>query len=56
MAYQIGDIVTTKKTHPCGGNTWTIVRVGADIKIKCEKCQRIVMFSLDDFKSKIKGK
>ncbi len=49
MKYQIGDLVVTKKTHPCGSNQWTIVRVGADIKIKCLKCERIIMFPLADF-------
>ena len=33
--YQIGTKVIMKKQHPCGTNQWEIVRVGADIKIKC---------------------
>ena len=37
MEYKIGDIVTTKKSHPCAtrSDKWEIIRVGADIKIKC---------------------
>lgn len=53
--YKIGDSVTTKKNHPCGNNVWTIIRVGADIKIKCDKCERIVMIPLSNFASKIKS-
>lgn len=53
MVYLIGDIVTTKKNHPCGGNEWTIVRVGADVKIKCNKCGRVVMLDLEDFKKRV---
>lgn len=34
----IGDKIRTKKNHPCGGNTWEVLRVGADFIIKCEKC------------------
>lgn len=37
------DIVEMKKPHPCGSNEWTVIRVGADIKIRCNNCNRIVM-------------
>ncbi|HOV68690.1 MAG TPA: DUF951 domain-containing protein [Clostridia bacterium] len=50
----IGDIVTTKKPHPCGCLTWTVIRVGADIKIKCTKCSRIVMMDRAELVKKIK--
>ena len=32
---RLGDVVQTKKNHPCGSNTWTVIRTGADIKIRC---------------------
>ncbi len=47
MKVNVGDIVITKKVHPCGSNSWTVVRIGADVKLKCSKCERIIMFSLD---------
>ena len=53
MKYNVGDTIISKKVHPCGGHLWTIVRCGADVKIKCNKCERTVMFSLADFDSKI---
>ena len=34
MEYNIGDIVRTKKTHPCGSKLWEITRVGVDFKLK----------------------
>ena len=43
MELNLGDIVTTKKPHPCGNNQFEVVRVGMDIKLKCVKCQHIVM-------------
>lgn len=43
-----------KKQHPCGTNEWEVIRVGADIKIKCIKCSRIVMLSRIDFNKKLK--
>ena len=35
MEYNVGDIVRTKKAHPCGSKTWEIVRIGVDFKLKC---------------------
>ena len=35
MEYNIGDIVKTKKAHPCGSKFWEITRVGVDFKLKC---------------------
>ena len=52
--YLIGDNVTTKKPHACGGNTWEIVRVGADYKIKCLKCGRVVMLNSDKLHKAVK--
>ncbi len=47
--FNLGDIVQTKKTHPCGSNNWEIIRVGADIKIKCMGCGRIIMMPRSKF-------
>jgi len=54
MEYKLGDIVIMKKEHPCKSNRFEIVRVGADIKIKCLKCGRVVMLSRVDFNKRIK--
>ncbi|HIY46021.1 MAG TPA: DUF951 domain-containing protein [Candidatus Borkfalkia excrementipullorum] len=56
MVYSIGDKVITKKKHPCGGDSWTVIRVGADFKIKCDKCGRVVMLSREDFLRAIRNK
>ena len=57
LDYNLGDIVSMKKPHPCGYNRWEIVRVGADIKIKClgENCGRVVMLSRRDFNKSLKS-
>ena len=39
----LGDVVRTRKAHPCGGDTWMVIRTGADIKLKCMTCGHIVM-------------
>ena len=54
MEYNIGDIVEFKKPHPCGTNEWEIVRLGADIKIKCINCGRMIMMPRIDFNKKLK--
>ena len=43
MDYNIGDIVRTKKPHPCGSKLWEITRVGVDFKLKCQGCEHIVV-------------
>lgn len=47
--FSLGDTVQMKKMHACGSNTWEIVRVGADVKIKCLTCGRIVMLDRQRF-------
>ncbi len=54
MEYKLGDIVIMKKDHPCKSNRFEIIRVGADIKIKCLKCGRVLMFDRYEFNKKIK--
>ncbi len=46
---RIGDVWQTKKPHPCGTNEWTVIRIGADIKIRCGGCGRIVMLDREAF-------
>jgi len=38
MKLYVGDIIQTKKNHPCGGNQWEIMRVGMDFRIRCTTC------------------
>lgn len=54
MEYELHDIVQMMKSHPCGSNTWEIIRVGMDIKIKCEGCGHIVMLPRREFERKLK--
>lgn len=42
MEYEVGDIVKTKKQHPCGSKEWEITRVGVDFKLKCLKCEHVI--------------
>jgi len=52
--YGLNDIVEMKKQHPCGTNKWKIIRMGADVRIKCEGCQHSVMIPRREFEKKMK--
>jgi len=54
MTLTVGEIVQMRKAHPCGGDTWRIVRVGADIGIRCLKCDRKVMLPRSEFERRVK--
>jgi len=52
--FSLNDIVEMKKQHPCGTNKWKIIRMGADVRIKCEGCQHSVMIPRREFEKKMK--
>lgn len=54
MLLNTGDLVKMRKAHPCGSDLWTVTYVGADIKIRCEKCGRIVMLDRPTFEKRVK--
>ncbi len=54
MDYKLGSIVIMRKQHPCGSNEWEIIRMGADIKIKCLNCGRSIMLPRIEFNKKLK--
>ena len=45
MDYQVGDLVTLKKPHPCGSRQWEVLRVGADFRLKCCGCGHQIMIA-----------
>ncbi|PRO64354.1 DUF951 domain-containing protein [Alkalicoccus urumqiensis] len=54
MSFERGDIVEMKKPHPCGTNSWKIVRMGMDIRIKCTGCGHSIMMPRKEFEKKMK--
>lgn len=53
--YALNDIVEMKKEHPCHKSKyWQIIRVGADIKIKCQGCGAVVLMDRHEFARKCK--
>jgi hypothetical protein len=41
--FRLGDVVQLRKPHPCGGTVWQVVRLGADIGLRCDTCGRRVL-------------
>lgn len=52
--FELNDVVSMKKPHPCGTNEWKIIRMGADIRIKCQGCDHSVMLPRNEFQKKMK--
>ena len=51
---KLGDVVRLRKAHPCGSYEWEVVSVGADIGLKCLKCQRRVLLERGVFERRVK--
>ena len=43
MDVRVGDVIQTKKQHPCGSRRFDVLRVGMDFKIRCQGCGREIM-------------
>lgn len=52
--FDLGDVVQMKKQHPCGSYDWEVIRLGADIKLKCVGCGRLVMLPRTKFQKDAK--
>ena len=54
MLLTLGDVVQMRKKHPCGSDKWVVIRTGADIKIRCQGCERIVMLDRPEFEKRVR--
>jgi hypothetical protein len=54
MEIRLGDVVRLRKQHPCGGFEWEVVRLGADIGIRCRTCSRRVLLERSVFEKRVK--
>ena len=55
LEIKLGDVVRLKKKHPCGSYEWQVVRLGADIGIKCLKCQHRVLLKRAVFERRVRA-
>ena len=54
IPFAVGDVVRLKKPHPCGGLDWSVVRLGADIGVKCQTCGRRVLLPRRDLERRMR--
>ena len=50
----LGDIVRLRKPHPCGSYLWEVVRVGVDVGLVCQTCDRKVLLPRGTFNKRVK--
>ncbi len=53
--YRMGWVLRLKKKHPCGGFDWQVVRICADIGLRCLKCQRRVLMPRSTLDKRLKS-
>ena len=51
----MGDVVLLRKPHPCGSLEWEIVRLGADIGLRCRGCKRRVLLARSVLEKRLKA-
>ena len=54
MDVHVGDVIETRKPHPCGGRQFTVLRVGMDFKIRCQRCGHEIMLPRTRIEKNIK--
>jgi hypothetical protein len=54
LGLKIGDVLQMKKPHPCGESLWTVTRLGADIGMNCQKCNRYVLLARSQVARRLK--
>jgi len=55
LRLRLGDIIALKKPHACGDNRWEVLRTGADIRIRCLKCRRMLLIPRARLEPRIKA-
>lgn len=54
LEFQLGDVVRLRKPHPCGATDWTVVRLGADIGLRCHGCDHKVLLTRRTLEKRLK--
>ncbi len=55
VEFRLGDVVRLQRTHPCGGATWLVDRLGADIGLRCTTCRRHVLLDRAQLERRLAG-
>ena len=52
--YEVGEMITMKKQHPCGSHEWEVLRIGADFRVKCMGCAHQIMIPRKTLEKSVK--
>lgn len=55
VEYYLGDLVKMRKSHPCGGDTWEVTRIGMDFRIRCATCGHSLLLPRAKFEKSVKS-
>ena len=55
VEFRLGDVVRLRKVHPCGGYEWRVMRLGADIGLRCVTCGRRVLLDRRTLEKRLKA-
>ena len=55
MDLRMGDVLRLRRPHPCGATDWDVVRVGADIGLKCRGCGRRVLLDRPTLRKRLQS-
>jgi hypothetical protein len=51
----LGDVIRLRRAHPCGSSEWLVDRLGADIGLRCQGCNRHVLLERRALESRLSG-
>ncbi len=54
MDIRVGDGLRLKKEHPCGSREWDVLRIGADLKLRCRVCGREIMIPREKIEKRVR--
>lgn len=55
VEFRLADVVRLRKPHPCGSDQWRVIRLGADIGLRCQGCGRRVLLERAVLERRLKG-
>lgn len=55
VTFLLGDVIQLRRPHACGGSTWLVDRVGADIGLRCRSCDRHVLLERRLLEARLEG-
>jgi hypothetical protein len=53
LELHLGDVVRLRRPHPCGSTDWEVVRLGADIGLRCLGCRHRILLPRSDLERRL---